>query len=418
MVTRELDIVLFGATGFVGALTARHLASNAGHARIGIAGRSTARLEALRGDLGAAAAGWEVIEVDAQDSAGLRDLARRTVVLATTVGPYAVHGKDVARACAEEGTHYADLTGEVLFVRWSVDELSEPAARSGARIVHACGYDSVPSDLGVMLLANRAAADHQGTLGDTILAVKSAKGGFSGGTVDSARRQAIAAREDAGVRRVLRDPYALSPRRGEEPKGGSRRPGGAAGLLRKLMPVERHPETGRWNGPFVMAGFNTRIVRLSNTLTDWSYGRDFRYREVVDFGSGPLSPVLAGGMAIGLTGGLAGLSWGPTRAVLDRFLPKPGQGPSEGRMAQGRFAMEIRTTTSTGARYVARVAAPFDPGYTGTAVMLGESALALAMDDDRLPDRAGVLTPATALGEVLVDRLRTQGFTFEVERAS
>src|SRR5690606_3862400 len=112
-----------------------------------------------------------------------------------------------------------------------------------------------------------------------ILAVKSAKGGFSGGTVDSARRQAIAAREDAGVRRVLGDPYALSPRRGEEPKGGSRRRGGAAGLLRKLVPVERHPETGRWNGPFVMAGFNTRIVRLSNTLTDWSYGRDFRYRE-------------------------------------------------------------------------------------------------------------------------------------------
>jgi short subunit dehydrogenase-like uncharacterized protein len=337
-------------------------------------------------------------------------------VIATTVGPYSVHGKEVARACADEGTHYADLTGEVLFVRWSVDELSERASASGARIVHACGYDSIPSDLGVMMLARRAADDGEGTLGETVLAVKTSKGGFSGGTVDSARQQAIIARQDQGVRAVLGDPYALSPRRAEEPKGGSRRPGGLRGRLRKLVPVDRNPETGRWNGPFVMAGFNTRIVRLSNTLTDWAYGRDFRYREVVDFGSGPLSPVLASGMAIGLTGGLAGLSWGPSRAVLDRLLPKPGEGPSPDQMAAGRFAMEIRTTTTTGVRYVARVAAPYDPGYTGTAVMLAESALALAFDGDRLPARTGVLTPATALGEVLVERLRGEGFTFDVER--
>jgi short subunit dehydrogenase-like uncharacterized protein len=414
MQTRELDLVLYGATGFVGALTARHLAARAGTVRVGLAGRSRARLESLLSDLGPAARDWEVIEVDARDGGGLRALAARTSVLATTVGPYAVHGKEVARACAEEGTHYADITGELLFVRWSVDELSERAAAQGARIVHACGYDSIPSDLGVMMLARRVADDGAGTLGDTILAVKTAKGGFSGGTVDSARQQAIMARGDGAAGRVLGDPYALSPRRDEEPKGGSRRRGGLVGTLRKLVPVDRDPETGRWNGPFVMAGFNTRIVRLSNTLTGWSYGRDFRYREVVDFGSGPLSPVLAGGMAIGLTGGLAGLSWGPSRAVLDRVLPKPGDGPSPEQMAAGRFAMEIRTTTTTGARYAARVAAPYDPGYAGTAVMLGETALALAVDVDQLPDRAGVLTPATALGDVLIGRLQAQGFTFEV----
>ncbi|GAA6526674.1 saccharopine dehydrogenase NADP-binding domain-containing protein [Intrasporangium sp. DVR] len=418
MVTRDLDLVLYGATGFVGTLTARHLAGRAAGVRVALAGRSRERLQELRQDLGEVARDWEVVEVDAGDTDGLLALARRTTVLATTVGPYGVHGKAVARACAHAGTHYADLTGEILFVRWSVHELAPIAEASGARVVHACGYDSVPSDLGVMLLAQRVSSDGAGTLGDTLLAVKAAKGGFSGGTVDSARQQAIVARQDPAARRVLGDPHALSPRRDQEPRSRSHRLGGAVGLLRRLVPVDRDPETGRWHGPFVMAGFNTRIVRLSNTLTEWSYGRDFRYREVVDFGSGPLSPLLAGGMAVGLASGLTGLSWGPTRAVLDRFLPKPGEGPSAARMAEGHFAMEIRTTTSTGAKYVARVSAPYDPGYTGTAVMLGESALALLQDGHRLPGRAGVLTPATALGDVLVARLREQGFTLEVERLS
>jgi len=414
--TRELDIVLYGATGFVGALTARYLSQHSGSSRVALAGRSRSRLEAVRSRLDESAAAWELIEVDAQDLSGLRELAARTRVLTTTVGPYAVHGKEVVRACADEGTHYADLTGEMLFVRWSLDTLGERAAETGARIVHACGYDSVPSDLAVHLLAQRAAADGEGSLGETLLTVRSAKGGFSGGTIDSARQQAIAAGQDPAARRLLGDPYALSTRRAEEPKSSSRRRSGLLGAVRKVVSVDRDPASGRWHGPFALAGFNTRIVRLSNTLTDWSYGRDFRYREVADFGKGPLSPVLAAGMGVGLAGGLAGLSWGPSRAVLDRLLPKPGQGPSEEQMAAGRFLMETRTTTTRGAKYVARVGAPFDPGYTGTAVMLGESALALALDEDRLPARAGVLTPATALGDVLVERLRAQGFTLEVER--
>lgn len=416
MTTREFDIVLFGATGFVGALTAAHLAEQSDIAglRIALAGRSQPRLEAVRAELGPPARDWELVRVDAADAPALRALADRTTVLATTVGPFAVYGKEVVRACADAGTHYADLTGEVLFVRWSQEQVAERAAETGAKIVHACGFDSIPSDLGVLVTAERAAADGAGTLGATRLAVKSARGGISGGTIDSGRQQAIAARSDASARRVIGDPYAFSPRRDEEPPSGRREVGGLRGALRTVLPIERDAETGRWTGPFLMASFNTRIVRLSNTLTDWSYGREFRYREVTDFGSSPVSPILAAGMAIGMTGAVAGLSFGPTRAVLDRFLMKPGEGPSAASRAAGRFHFEIRTTTTTGARYRTTVGADYDPGYGGTAIMLGQSALCLARDADRLPARSGVLTPATAMGDALVERLRARGFTFEV----
>ncbi|HSU74415.1 MAG TPA: saccharopine dehydrogenase NADP-binding domain-containing protein [Terrabacter sp.] len=417
MPDRELDIVLYGATGFVGALTASHLARHAGpEVRVALAGRSRERLEALRIELGSAASAWDLVTVDASDAAGLRALAGRTRVLATTVGPYAAYGKEVARACAEAGTHYADLTGEVLFVRWSLDELDDRARESGAAVVHACGFDSIPSDLGVLVTARRAAADGEGTLADTTLLVRSMKGGVSGGTVDSMRQQAITMRSDPAARRVVSDAYGLSPRRAEEPSSGRRRgPDGVLGRLRRLVPVDRDPGTGRWTGPFVMASFNTRIVRLSNTLSDWSYGRGLRYREATDFGSGPMSPVMAAGMAMGLGGAVAGLSFSPTRALLDRFLPAPGEGPSPETRAAGRFRMDVHATTTTGARYRTRVGADYDPGYGGTAVMLGETVLALALDD-RVPQRVGVCTPATALGEVLVERLRAQGFTFDVER--
>ena len=418
MTTRELDIVLYGATGFVGALTAAHLADHAGtHVRIALAGRSHAKLEALRAELGPPAAGWELVTVEASDSLGLRALAARTTVVATTVGPYARYGKDLVQACAEEGTHYADLTGEVLFVRWSLDEVAARAVETGARIVHACGFDSIPSDLGVLVTAEQAATDDAGTLGDTTLTVRSLRGGISGGTIDSGRQQAIIARDDAVARRTVSDPYGLSTRRSQEPSSSRRAGSGMLATLKRWVPIDRDGETGHWTGPFVMAAFNTRIVRLSNTLTDWSYGREFRYREVTDFGAGPVAPLMAGGMAIGLGAAVAGLAYRPTRAVLDRVLPKPGDGPTAEQRAAGRFRLEIRSTTTTGARYVTKVGADYDPGYNGTAVMLGEAALCLALDGDRLPDRSGVLTPATAMGVGLVDRLRAHGFVFDTSRA-
>jgi short subunit dehydrogenase-like uncharacterized protein len=166
-----------------------------------------------------------------------------------------------------------------------------------------------------------------------------------------------------------------------------------------------------------MASFNTRIVRRSNALQDWSYGRGFRYSEVMGVGSGPLGAATAVGVTAGLAGALAAMSFAPTRALLDRVLPAPGTGPSEEARRKGWFRMAVDATTENGRKYQATAAGPGDPGYAATAVMLGESALALALDGDRLPDRAGSLTPATALGNVLVERLRAAGHTYEVTPA-
>ncbi len=414
MTTRELDIALFGATGFVGALTAHHLAEHAGaHVRIALAGRSRPRLEAVRAELGPAAAGWELVEVDAADATGLRELAARSTVIASTVGPYALHGKEVVRACAEEGTHYADLTGEVLFVRWSLDEIAARARQTGARIVHSCGFDSIPSDLGVLITAERAAKDGAGTLGETTLAVVRLHGGLSGGTIDSGRQQIITARSNKDARTIMTDPYSLSTRRSEEPPSAAFTVRGRLAKLRRMVPISRDAETGRWNGLFLMAPFNTRIVRLSATLTDWSYGQQFRYREVTAHGTGPLSLLKAIGVVFGLGSVLGAMAFAPTRALVDRLLPKPGEGPSADQRAAGNFRYQIRTTTTSGARYLTTVGAEYDPAYDGSAVMLGESALSLAFDGDRLPHRSGVLTPATAMGDVLVERLRAHGFMFE-----
>jgi short subunit dehydrogenase-like uncharacterized protein len=204
------------------------------------------------------------------------------------------------------------------------------------------------------------------------------------------------------------DPYALSPDRAAEPDLGPER---------DLRGVERDEELGMWLGPFVMASINTRVVRRSNALQDWAYGRRMRYREVMGFGSGPTAPAMAAGMAAGTTALGAGLLFGPTRAVLDRVLPSPGEGPSEEARERGSFRIEIHTRTSGGRRYLATIAAKGDFGYAATAVMLGQSALCLAQDGDRLPDRAGVLTPATAMGDVLAERLRASGQTLEAREA-
>jgi short subunit dehydrogenase-like uncharacterized protein len=401
---RTSDLAIFGATGFVGRLLAGYLAEHApAGTRIALAGRSRERLLEVRAGLPPAARDWPVVEADSGDPESLAALAGQTRVLATTVGPYARYGLPVVEACAAAGTHYADLTGEVLFVRDAAQRVDDVAKGTGARIVHACGYDSIPSDLSVLLLAERARTDGAGGLRDVRL-VATLRGGFSGGTVASMRTQLEEMVQDPALRRIAGDPYALSPDRDAEPR--TRQP-------RDAVPPARTPD-GRWTAPFVMAPFNTRIVRRSNALQDWAYGREFSYGEVMGVGRGPLGAVTAAGLTAGLAGTLAAMAFPPTRALLDRVLPAPGTGPSEAVQRSGWFRMTVDATTESGRRYRAVASGKGDPGYAATAVMLGESALALALDGDRLPDRTGSLTPATAMGVVLVERLRAAGHTYEV----
>ena len=237
------------------------------------------------------------------------------------------------------------------------------------------------------------------------LVVRSAKGGVSGGTVDSMRTQMQVMAADPAKARIVSDPYSLSPDRGAEADLGPQRDVGPPRYDRSL---------GLWVAPFFMAPYNTRIVRRSNALLGHAYGRRMRYSEVMGFSSPITGPFLATGLAAGTVAGAAAMAFGPTRKVLDRVMPSPGEGPDEATRRNGHFKIEVHGTTAGGRRVISTVAAQGDPGYAATAVMLGQSALALALGGTSLPDASGVLTPATGIGQVLVDRLVARGFDISV----
>jgi short subunit dehydrogenase-like uncharacterized protein len=403
---REFDLVLFGASSFVGKLTAAYLAGAVPEDfRVALAGRSAEKLEKVRSSLTGAAAQWPVILADSGDEDSLEAMAKSARVIVTTVGPYARYGMPLVLACARVGTDYADLTGEPLFMRRSIDQADGQAKDSGARIVHTCGFDSIPSDLGVLALHEAAKQAGAGDLGETILVVEAMKGGFSGGTIDSMKVQIDESKADPAARRLTADPYALSPDRAKDPDGQDER---------DSMGVSRDPDTGEFLAPFVMAGVNTRVVRRSNALMGGAYGSTLRYSELMKAGGGPIGALKAGAVVGGLGGLVGGLAFPPTRKLLDRLLPDPGEGPDEKSRDKGFFRIRITTTTSSGRRFRCRIEASGDPGYKATAVMLGEAGLCLALDADRTPRVAGVLTPASAMGSVLTDRLRAAGHSYEV----
>ncbi|OMC54554.1 enoyl-ACP reductase [Mycobacterium sp. IS-2888] len=411
---REFDIVLYGATGFVGKLTAEYLARAGGEARIALAGRSPDRLRAVRDTLGASARDWPTLSADATSPSSLEEMAARTRVVVTTVGPYTRYGLPLVAACAAAGTDYADLTGEPPFMRESIDLYHKQAADTGARIVHACGFDSVPSDLTVYALHLAAQADGTGELGDTHFVVRSLRGGFSGGTYASLLEVLHTASSDPDARRQLADPYTLSTDRGAEPELG-RQPDLPSRRGRDLAPEL----AGLWTAGFLMAPTNTRIVRRSNALLDWAYGRRFRYDENMSLGSSAVAPV-----ASAVFGGVGNAMFAVgsryfrllPRRLVERVLPEPGTGPSAEARERGYYKVETYTTTTGGARYVARMEQRGDPGYKATSVLLGESALALAFDRDKLSDLRGVLTPAAAMGDALLARFPAAGVSLRVDR--
>ena len=413
---REFDIVVYGATGFVGKLTADYLARAGAGARIALAGRSPDRLRSVRDTLGESAGDWPVLTADAASPSTLDEMAARTRVVVTTVGPYTRYGLPLVAACAAAGTDYADLTGEAMFVRESIDLHHKQAADTGARIVHACGFDSIPSDLTVYALYRAARGDDAGELGDTHLVVRSFRGGLSGGTIASLLEVLDTASNDPEARNLLNDPYTLSSDRGAEPELGSQ-PDLPLRRGRQLAPEL----SGLWTAGFMMAPYNTRIVRRSNTLLDWAYGRRFRYDENMSVGSSALAPA-ASAVVTGVGNATFGLGSRYfrllPRRLVERVVPKPGTGPSATARERGYYRIETYTTTTTGARYVARMEQRGDPGYKATSVLLGECGLALALDRDKLSDLHGVLTPAAAMGDALLTRLPAAGVSLQTERLS
>lgn len=412
--TREFDVVLYGATGFVGKLTAEYLAQVGGTARIALAGRSPEKLQQVRAALGESAKDWPIVAADAASPSSLQEMAARTQVVITTVGPYTRYGLPLVAACAAAGTDYCDLTGEAMFVRQSIDDYHKQAVDTGARIVHACGFDSIPSDLSVYELYRRAQSDGQGELLDTNFVLRGFSGGISGGTAASMTEVFGASSEDADTRQLMQDPYTLSPDRGAEPELGPQ----------PDLPWRRGSEiapelAGVWTTGFAMALYNTRIVRRSNALMDYAYGRKFRYAENMSVGSSVLAPVVsaaasaANNAVVELGSRYFGLL---PKGLVDRVLPKPGTGPSEQARERGYYRIETYTTTTTGARYRATMSQQGDPGYKATSVMLGECGLALALDRDRLSDRLGVLTPAAAMGDALLARFPQAGISLDSVR--
>jgi short subunit dehydrogenase-like uncharacterized protein len=403
MTTTDFDLVLFGATGFTGRPVAEYLVKKRPALRWALAGRSREKLERVRRDLtdlDSAAKDLPLVVGDSLDAASVDAMVRRTRVVCSTVGPYVRYGGPLVAACAERGVHYCDLTGETPFIRAAIDAHHERAIATGARIVPCCGFDSIPSDLGVCMLHDAFVQQGQG-LTEAHFRVVKMKGGASGGTVAS-MLDLFATASDPKVRRALGDPYGLNP--AGAPRGKDRGDQNGPRL---------DPDTGHWTAPFVMAAINTRVVRRSNALLGFPYGEGFRYDEATDTGSGPAGFARAVAMSAGLGvfGATAILPVG--RALLSRLLPAPGEGPSREQRESGGFRVAIHAKGSRGDRLTGVVEASRDPGYGATSIMIGESALCLAQDE--LPARGGVLTPASCMGMVLVERLRKAGMTFRVE---
>lgn len=394
---REFDVVVYGASGFTGRLVAEYLLEaygTAGALSWAMAGRNLPKLEGIRRELGPAAAEVPLLVADSNDSESLEQMAVRTRVIATTVGPYALYGSNLVAACVATGTHYCDLTGEVHWMRKMIDAHHDAAGASGARIVHNCGFDCLPSDLGVLWLQREMLAQEGVACSEVKFRTESFSGAFSGGTVASMLNMLAEAEQDPSIHTILRDPYALNP-------AGA--PRGLDGP-EKTYP-EYDPDFHGWVAPFVMAEINTKVVRRSNALLDFRYGRDFRYSEGSLMPFGQLGFPLAATLAAGSASFQAALRTGFLRRALTQMLPEPGEGPDRKARESGHFQIQLlgRHPDRSSANLRLRIRAERDPGYGATARMIGEAAVCLAKDG--LSSPGGVLTPAVAMGDALIDRL-------------
>ena len=392
------DIIIWGASGFTGRLAVEYIYRNQNNSNLtwAVAGRNESKIkEILDGK------NVPILIADSHDKESLVDLVKKTKVILTTVGPYARYGSELVEACAENGTHYCDLTGEVHWMRHMITKYQNTAKESGAKIVHTCGFDSIPSDIGVYFLQKNMRELYGVNAKQIKYRTRGFSGGASGGTVDSLMSMMEQAKKDSSILKIIANPYALNDK--EKGLDGPD----------KMSPYF-DKDFDAWVGPFIMAGINTRVVRRTNELLNNIYGDNFEYNEGSITGKGPKG--LIGATTSGLvTGGMAGMAaFSPTRSILKSFLPKPGEGPSEETMENGFFEIELLGIHPTDRDKDIRVwiHGDKDPGYKSTAKMISESAMALAQDD--LNVGGGFWTPASAMGDTLINRLPNAGVTFKI----
>ncbi len=393
--SRPYHIVVFGATGFTGQLVAAYLyeayppGREATHGITwAMAARDRAKLEEVRADLDIH--GVDLLVADSHDAASLGAMCAQAEVVISTVGPYAVHGSKLVATCVKTRTDYCDLSGEVPWMRRMIEAHHDHAREWGVRIVHACGFDSIPSDIGVLHHQREAQAAHGEFCESIEMIVATARGGFSGGTFASLNNVLAEASRSDKVASILLDPYSLN----------LPAPDGAADE-NDQKGVRFSESFDTYTAPFVMAGINTRIVRRSHAMAGFPYGRDFAYSEATatgpDLGGRLTAAVTA--LGIGVVGGT-----GVIGEAIRGLAPKPGSGPSAEEREAGYFKLKFFGKTPSGKTLRTAVTGKRDPGYGCTSRMLAESAVALALT--RGEGRAGgVLTPALAIGEELLEAL-------------
>jgi len=400
------DLVVFGATSFVGKILSRYLFETCGTGQSvnwAIAGRSSAKLDALKTELGSGAENLPVIVADAGDEEAMRSLSEQTRVVISTVGPYALYGEPLVKACATTGTDYCDLTGEVHWIRRMISKYEEQAQESGARIVHCCGFDSIPSDLGVWFLQKNAEEVFGEPCLNVRMRVKVAKGGLSGGTFASMINVAKEASADPKLRKELANPFSLCP---PEHRSQTRQPA--------LKSAEFDRDFNAWLAPFVMSTINTRVVHRSNALQNARYGKEFTYDEAMMTGRGSKGRLTAYGVTAALGTFVMASAIKPSRWLVEKLVPEPGQGPSQEDQDKGFYDLRFIGRTADDKAIITKVTGDRDPGYGSTGKMLGQAGLCLAFDikDDVA---GGFWTPASAMNGKLIERLTSHaGLTFEV----
>ena len=388
--TKELDIIIYGATGYTGRLVCEYMWQQYGHdvssVNWAMAGRSLDKLEQVRDELGISS-GVPLIVADASSTSSMDSLAQRAHVVATTVGPYQLYGSDLVRACAENGTDYVDLCGEPAWMHEMIDAYGETAKASGARIVFSCGFDSIPFDLGVLFLQQTAQEKIGGPVSRIKGRVRSMQGTFSGGTLASFKATMAAAAKKPEMIGVLMDPFALT-----QDFSGPEQPSGLAPIFDE--------ELDSWSAPFIMATINTKNIHRSNLLLGHAYGTDFVYDEMLLTGPGDSGEAVAKAVA-------------EDKSMAENPI-KPGEGPSKEERDSGFYEVLFAGSNGDGKTVSVSVRGDKDPGYGSTSKMIAESAVCLLLNRDT--ELRGILTPASALGSLLIDRLQQHaGLTFQVE---